>query len=249
MIPKSLHYVWLSNDPLPELLKKCRLSWEKWLPDYEWILWDRKKIEGIGNNWLVQTLETRNYAFATDFIRIYALYNFGGIYLDADVEVTGSLDPFLKHKFFIGFEFNDDLEPAVFGSAAGHPLLKELLDYYRQRDFIKENKQYDRRPLPLIFNETASQFGFRPNGQLQSLEEGIQVFPCEYFSPKNLYFKNFKTTGKNVAIHHLVSSWVKKGWKHKSKILFHQFLFMIGGKWLHSKAIAIIRKFEFKISV
>ncbi|MEK7719473.1 MAG: glycosyltransferase [Bacteroidota bacterium] len=243
MIPKLLHYVWLSGDPLPELIQKCRLSWEKWLPDYEWILWDRKKIEGIGNNWLAQALETSNYAFATDFIRIYALYNFGGNYLDADVEVTGSLDPFLKHKFFIGFEFNDDLEPAVFGSVAGHPLLKDLLDYYRQRDFIKENKQYDRRPLPLIFNETASQFGFRPNGQLQSLKEGIQVFPCEYFSPKNLYFKNFKTTGKNVAIHHLVSSWVKKGWKHKSIILFHQLIYMIGGKWLHSRVVAIIRNF------
>jgi len=242
MIPKLLHYVWISGDPLPELLKKCRLSWEKWLPDYEWVLWDRKKIEGIENNWLAQTLETRNYAFATDFIRIYALYNFGGIYLDADVEVTGSLNPFLKHKFFIGFEYNDDLEPAVFGSVAGHPLLKELLDYYRQRDFIKENKQYDRRPLPLIFNEKASQFGFKPNGQLQSLKEGIQVFPCEYFSPKNLYFKDFKTTGKTVTIHHLVSSWVKKGWRHKSKILFHQFLFIIGGKWLHSKVVAIIRQ-------
>jgi hypothetical protein len=241
MIPRTLHYVWLSNDPLPEFLKKCRKSWEKWLPDYEWVLWDRKKIEGIENNWLKQALETHNYAFATDFIRVYALYNFGGIYLDADVEATGSFDPFLKHKFFIGFEFNDDLDPAVFGSVSDHPLLKELLDYYHQRDFIKENKQYDRRPLPLIFNEKASQFGFLTNGQLQNLKEGIQVYPCEYFSPKNLYFKDFKTTANTVTIHHLVSSWVKNGWKHKSKILFHQFLFIIGGKWLHTKVVAIFR--------
>src|SRR5665647_154343 len=52
MIPKLLHYVWISGDPLPELIQRCRKSWEKWLPDYEWVLWDRKKIEGIENNWL-----------------------------------------------------------------------------------------------------------------------------------------------------------------------------------------------------
>jgi hypothetical protein len=243
MIPKLLHYVWLSGDPLSPLLQQCRDSWAKWLPDYEWVLWDRKKISEIDNEWLKQTLETGYYAFATDFLRIYALYNFGGIYLDADVEVTGSLDPFLKHKFFIGFEFNNDLEPAVFGSVAGHPLLKELLVYYHQRNFIKDNNQYDLRPLPLIFNEKASTFGFRPNGKQQFLKEEIQIYPCEYFSPKNFYFKKIKVSGKTVAIHHLVSSWVKKGWKHRSKMLFHQLLYIIGGKWLHSKVVAIIRKY------
>ena len=242
MIPRILHYVWLSNDHLPELLKQCRLSWEKWLPDYEWVLWDEKKIAGIKNTWLKQTLETNQYAFAADFLRIHALYYYGGIYLDTDVELTGNFDPFLKHKFFVGFEYNNDLQPAVFGSEAGHPLLKDLLEYYRQRDFIKENKQYDRRPSPLIFNETAAKYVFKLNGQRQVLKEGIQVYPCEYFSPKNLYFKEFKTTSNNVAIHHLVSSWVKKGWKHKSKILFHQFIYIIGGKRLNSKVVAIIRQ-------
>ena len=241
MIPKRLHYVWLSGDPLPELMVQCRDSWTKWLPDYEWVLWDQKKIEGIENEWLKQTLQTRNYAFATDFIRIHALYNYGGIYLDADVEMTGSLDPFLKHPFFIGFEFNDDLEPAVFGSVAGHPLLKDLLEYYQQRNFIKENKQCDLRPLPLIFNEKAIKFGFSPNGKPQLLKEGIQVYPCEYFSPKNLFFKKFKTTDKTVAIHHLVSGWVKKGWRHKIKILFHQLLYIIGGKRFHARVVSIIR--------
>lgn len=254
MIPKLLHYVWLSGDPLPELLERCRRSWEKWLPDYEWILWDRKKIEGIQSRWLTQTLETRNYAFATDFIRIYALYNFGGIYLDSDVELTGSFDPFLRHNFYIGFEYNGDLEPAVFGSVPAHPLLKELLEYYHERNFTRQNSKksesrqhsdsslFDRRPLPLIFNEKASRFGFCPNGRLQSLAEGIQVYPCEYFSPKNLYFKEIKISPSTVAIHHLVTSWVKKGWKYKSKILLHQFLYKIGGKRLHSKAVALLRK-------
>ena len=243
MIPKLLHFVWLSGDPLPPLIEQCRKSWEKWLPEYEWVLWDKKKIEGIENEWLKQTLETGNWAFATDFLRIYALYHHGGIYLDADVEVIGSFDPFLKHKFFIGFGFNDDLEPAVFGSVAAHPLLKELLGYYLQKRFIKENGQYDRRPLPLVFNEKTSKFGFSRNGKQQLLKEDIKVYPCEYFSPKNLYFKDFKITTRTVAIHHLVSGWVNKGWKYKSKIIFHQLIYIIGGKWVHAKFVSLIRHF------
>jgi hypothetical protein len=241
-IPKLLHYVWLSNDPLPELLQKCRNSWEKYLPDYEWVLWDREKIEGIESTWLKQTIEAKQYAFATDFLRIHALYNYGGIYLDADVELTGSFDPFLKHKFFLGFDYNNDLEPAVLGSVAGHPLLKDLLDYYEDRNFIKDNKQFDRRPLPTIFNEITTKFGFRSNGKPQHLKEGVEVYPFEYFSPKNPYFKDFKLTGKTVAIHHMDGSWVKKGWKYKVKILLHQFLYTIGGKGLNSIVVALLRK-------
>lgn len=222
-------------------MQRCRASWEQKLTDYEWVLWDRQKVEEIENKWLKQTLESGHYAFATDFIRVYALYHFGGIYLDADVEVIGLFDPFLQHRFFIGLEYNGDLEPAVFGSVPGHPLLKELLGYYQERSFIQTNKQFDLRPLPLIFNEKASGFGFLPNGRAQSLKEGIRVYPCEYFSPKNLYFKKFKTFPQTVAIHYLESSWVTKGWKHKCKILFHQVLYLLGGKRLHTWVVDLIR--------
>lgn len=225
-------------------MQHCRTSWKQWLPEYEWILWDKQKIEGIENTWLKQTVETGHYAFATDFIRIYALHTFGGIYLDADAEVIGSFDPFLQHRFFIGFEFNGDLEPAVFGSVPGHPLLKELLDYYQHKNFVKANRAYDLRPLPFIFNEKAAIFGFKQDGLRQTLKEDIQVYPCEYFSPKNLYFKKFKTSPETVTIHYLESSWVDKGWKHRCKIIFHQLLYTIGGKRLHAEAIMLIRRLQ-----
>ena len=135
MIPKTIHYCWLSGDVYPDLISKCVQSWRMLLPDYNFVLWDRKKVETIESIWLNQTIASKKYAFATDFIRIYALFHYGGIYFDTDVELIASINPFLKHDFFIGVEYNNDLEPAVIGAVPGHPLLNDLMVYYQNRSW------------------------------------------------------------------------------------------------------------------
>ena len=244
MIPKIIHYCWLSGDPYPELISKCIQSWNVHLSDYQFILWDKEKADSINSEWLKQAIESKKYAFAADFIRIYALFNYGGIYLDADVEVVASLNPFLNHDFFIGFEFNNDLEPAIFGAVQEHPLLNDLLNYYHNRPFIRKDGSQDIRPLPTIFNEIASlQYSYKANGKFQIIEnENIAIYPCEYFSPKNYYFKKIKKTTKTVAIHHFDSSWVKKNRKYWAKRKFHQLIFRLGGKSFHTQVTLIHRK-------
>jgi len=244
MIPKTIHYCWLSGDPYPELIEKCISSWKMNFPDYQYVLWDREKAESINSKWLTQTIAAKKYAFAADFIRIYALFTYGGVYLDADVELVASLDPFLAHDFFIGFEYNNDLEPAVFGAVPGHELLTHLLDYYQDRSFFKSNGTPDIRPLPTIFNEIAAlQFGVNANGKMQLInDENIAIYPCDYFSPKNIYFKHINKTSNTVAIHHFDGSWVKKDTKFVLKQAFHQMLYKLGGKSLHTQIIQIIRR-------
>ena len=244
MIPKIIHYCWLSGDPYPELIKKCVDSWKVHLPDYKFELWDLAKVQNIDSEWLRQTIAVKKYAFAADFIRVYALSNFGGIYLDADVELVGSLDPFLENDFFIGYEYNNDLEPAVFGSVAGHQWLSDLLGYYQNRPFIKIDGEQDIRPLPFIFNETgANRFGFTTNGKLQyHTEEGIAIYPCDFFSPKNIYFRHIRQNQNTVAIHHFDSGLVNKNGTYPLKRLFHQFLYRLGGKSFHNQFIQIIRR-------
>jgi mannosyltransferase OCH1-like enzyme len=244
VIPKIIHYCWLSGDPYPELISKCIQSWKVYLPDYQFVLWDREKADAIDSKWLKEAIESKKYAFAADFIRIYALLKNGGIYLDADVEAVASLEPFLKHDFFIGFEYNNDLEPAIFGAIPEHPLLADLLSYYTDRPFIKEDGSQDIRPLPTIFNEIVSQrYHYKPNGKFQFVEdENSAIYPCDYFSPKNYYFKNIKRTSKTVAIHHFDSSWVKKNGKYKMKRNFHQLLYRLGGKSFHARVTQIHRR-------
>lgn len=96
MIPKVIHYCWISGDPFPEKIQKCVDSWKRVLPDYEVVLWDYAKIHALNVRWCEEAIACKKYAFAADYIRFYALYNYGGIYLDSDVEVLKPFDDLLE---------------------------------------------------------------------------------------------------------------------------------------------------------
>ena len=104
MIPKIIHYCWLSNDPIPDDLKSCMDSWKKYLPDYEFILWNFERFPKDKSKWVRDAFDNKKYAFAADYIRIYALYHYGGFYLDMDVEVVKPFDPYLCLVTMIGYE-------------------------------------------------------------------------------------------------------------------------------------------------
>ena len=95
MIPKIIHYCWLSDDPVPSDLQKYMRTWKEKLPDYEFMKWDFNRFDKQSSKWVAQAFDNKKYAFAADYIRLYALYNYGGIYLDMDVEVLKSYNPFL----------------------------------------------------------------------------------------------------------------------------------------------------------
>lgn len=74
MIPKTIHFCWLSNDEYPQKIEKCIKSWKKHLPDYEIIKWDFSRIDKEKSPWVSQAYDAKKYAFAADYIRVYALY-------------------------------------------------------------------------------------------------------------------------------------------------------------------------------
>lgn len=80
MIPKTIHYCWLSGDPIPQDLLRCMESWQRVLPDYEFKLWNFNVFPKNSSLWVKQAFDAKKYAFAADYIRLYAVYNYGGIY-------------------------------------------------------------------------------------------------------------------------------------------------------------------------
>lgn len=216
MIPKILHLCWLSGDPYPPKIQKCLDSWKKHLPDYEIMLWDLNRFDLNSSVWVKQAFNAKKYAFAADYIRMYALYHYGGIYLDSDVEILKSFDDFLDLPYFAGAETAGTIEAAIIGAEKGCDWIKICLDYYEDRNFIKEDGQMDIRMLPEILTETIQKLKpihNLPTGSSISdlkkidMQEEVYVLPCEYFSPKVFDSRQVVLTPQTYAIHHYQNSW------------------------------------------
>ncbi len=215
MIPKIIHLCWLSGDAYPPKIAKCLETWKRHLPDYDVMLWDTKRFDLNTSVWVRQAFEKRKYAFAADYIRFYALYHYGGIYLDSDVEVLRSFDDLLDLPYFIGAEKAQTPEAAIMGAVKGCDWIKKCLDYYEDRPFIKADGTLDILTVPDIMIHQIEQL--RPIRVL-TLEESLNIrqldmqrevleFNDAFFSPKVFDSREVEITPYTYAIHHYQNSW------------------------------------------
>ena len=215
MIPKIIHYCWLSNDPFPDNIQRCIDSWKKVLPDYELMLWNFDRFPRGKSKWVDQAFDSHKYAFAADYIRLYALYNYGGIYLDSDVEVLKSFDELLYLPYFIGQENTPSgIEAATVGCEKGNILMKDMLDSYEGKDFIKPDGGFEDLPLPFIFRKCIeARYSYNyilDTKDFNNNPDVINVFPVDWFSPKHWKTKELNVTDRTYSIHHFAGSWVEK---------------------------------------
>ena len=128
MIPKKIHYCWFGGNPKPKLAEKCIKSWKKYCPDYELVEWNETTFDIDSAPLFVrQAFESKKWAFITDYVRLWAMYNYGGIYMDTDVEVVKPLDRFLSEKAFSGFESSNYVPTGIMASEKDNPVIGELL--------------------------------------------------------------------------------------------------------------------------
>ena len=216
MIPKIIHYCWLSGDPIPAKLKEYIKSWEVQLPDYQFMLWNFDRFDIDESTWVKEAFENKKYAFAADYIRLHAVYNYGGIYLDLDVEVLKTFNPFLHLSSMICYEKHGDkhFEMATFGVEKHSLWVKECLSYYDKRRFVVEGK-LDTKILPLVIKEAlAVNFKLIPVNNIYkasvSLNDPfeIRILPGEFFSPKYYWTGKLNVTTNTVSIHFFNGSWL-----------------------------------------
>ena len=102
---------------MPDLMMRCVDSWHRFLNGYEFILWDMQKVESIDSTWLKNAINNRQWAFAADYVRLWALYSEGGVYLDSDVEVVKDFSPLMAGPLMLGEEGGSGcIEAAVMGA-------------------------------------------------------------------------------------------------------------------------------------
>lgn len=208
MIPKKIHYIWLGDKPKPALVLKCLDSWRKNLPDYEIIEWGNDAISHIDNQYLQEAFYHQKWAFASDILRLHILYHQGGIYLDTDVEVRNSFDPFLQDDFFTGHELHKDecypVVTAVLGSTPQNKIIKELLALYDHTTFIINNR-LDLTPNTIRVTQYLEQkFNLAPpyEGKTKiQLTENSYIYPYYYFCTP-------RAGEPNYSIHLFDGSWI-----------------------------------------
>lgn len=208
MIPKIIHYCWFGGAPLPKAAKDCIDSWKKHCPDYEIIEWNESNFDINSNLYTKQAYENRKWAFVTDVVRLYALYNYGGIYMDTDVEVIRPLDPFLEHRAFSGFEDLSNIPTGIMAAEKGHPLFKKLVEHYDDRPFLIDGVPDLTTNVTTITNLLLPE-GFVPNNTYQEVA-GFSLYPYDYFCPRDIHTMKLVTTENTYTIHHFAGSWLPK---------------------------------------
>lgn len=208
MIPKKIHYCWFGGNPLPDDFKRYIDSWRKYCLDYEVIEWNESNFDINKYRYAREAYENKKWAFVSDVARLEAIYTYGGIYLDTDVELIKSLTPLLELDCFIAAEDNYDLSTGIgFGAKKGNPIIYENLNEYLNLSFFKSGKLNEITCVE-ITNKVLRRHGYR-NAKKLATYSGVTIFPSEYFSPINLTSNKMKITKNTYAIHHFSATWKK----------------------------------------
>ncbi len=217
MIPKIIHYCWFGGNPLPEDVKRYIEGWKKLCPDYEIVRWDESSFDINSVPYVKEAYENRKWAFVTDYVRLYALYNQGGIYMDTDVELLKPLDCFLENEAFSGFESETAVPTGIMASEPKQKAIGELLKDYDGRHFVNEKGELD-----LSTNVEAITRYFVTNGMLMNNQKqtvnGFTMYPCDYFCPKNSRTLKIEVTENSYTIHHFAGTWVEDNTNFRKKI-------------------------------
>lgn len=241
---------------MTELAEHCVASWHKHMPDWKYMRWDEDSLtramnqpnpnpcpkgKGEKRSWfefmpiyVKQAYKARKFAFVSDYVRLWALERYGGLYMDVDFEVYRPFDDLMdKYPAFAGYE-GSKRKPVMQGVIASEPhgaWVQDMLQTYQCREFIKVDNSLDLTPNTSYFTNRLETQGFIADGVEKDvflsadkkLEIGnwklkngaflLHVFPVHYFCP-------VLTTGEDVRTeetyceHKGVSSWAtNNSWK------------------------------------
>ena len=206
-IPKIIHYCWFGRNPKPKLAEKCIKSWQKFCPDYEILEWNEDNFDvTTAPKYVQQAYEARRWAFVSDFVRLRALTEMGGVYMDTDVEVIKPLDGYLKHKAFAGFEHIERVQTGLLACEKGFPLFQDFLAYYDTASFLKPDGTPDTTTNVEVLTRLCRERGMIPNDKYQVVD-GLAIYPREVFCPVDYETEKLRKTRKTVTIHWFSGSW------------------------------------------
>ena len=224
MIPKVIHYCWFGGNPLPESALRCIESWRKYLPDYEIKEWNESNFDVDTIRFTQEAYKLKQYAFVSDYARFWILNNFGGVYFDTDVELIKPIDDIVERGAFTGMEISYKKGAGLWGIAPGlgiagekgNPIFSELLSKYEKMHFVNCRGSFSVTVVKM-FSQIMNKLSYSMDDAGVAIFDHINVYPKDYFCPKNYITGELTVTENTRSIHHYAATWVKK------KSLFQRF--------------------------
>lgn len=202
-IPKIIHYCWFGGKPLPEELKKYIQSWKHYLPDYQIIEWNETNYDVTSNEFVKNAYELKKYAFVSDYVRLNALYEYGGVYLDTDVQVIRPFDEeILKKEAVFCFESEEAVMTAFMAVSPKNFIIEEFLKWYEGKRFTLEQMI----PNTVALTDILEKHGLKINGKIQMLG-AVKVYSNEYFNGFDFKNSTSLVTENTYTVHHCAGSW------------------------------------------
>lgn len=219
---------------MPQLAKDCIASWHKFMPDWEYILWNEDNFDVNSIPYVKEAYESRKYAFVSDYVRLFALKQNGGIYLDTDVEVFKSFDDLLDYPVFAGYEGSkkSPIATCVIGSEPQGQWVSRQLGRYDDRHFRQTDGSLDTTTNVEFITSDMINHGLICDGSEQDAC-GLHIFPVDYFCPMQTTGEYLKTE-RTFCDHKEMNSW--------GTVSKRPFLLRLAGPKLSIKLIKLKRK-------
>lgn len=232
MIPKIIHYCWFGKGLMPHSQKKCIEGWKKLMPDYTIMRWDESTFDLDKYPLAKYACEVKKYALASDVCRYNVLAEYGGIYLDTDVEVFKRFDEFLGYNFFTGIELYNEFyaehiqerylnadgtakDPtqnvphmevltSSMGAAKGLKMICDLRDFYNSAEASPERALHYRDWVnnDRLVARYLTQYGYRYKNETQHFGDGMVVYGTGTFGHAFCPDKR-----KDVSYHYNAATW------------------------------------------
>ena len=234
-IPKIIHLTWFSGDEFPPKLQQCINSWKRLLPDFEIRLWTMEMARQLSIQYINEALDARKWAFASDVVRAYAVWKYGGIYMDTDIFLLKRFDKLMTHKMVFFMEINPSewksfpkdsiaedgkckegeqfvvgrqIQAAMFMAQPNQKCLEDIVDFYRHRHFLDTvGNPIINIISPSIYAKVLEKYGFRYIDKEQHLENNITILPSTYVA-----CSPYETHDNSISIHYANHSWNPRSW-------------------------------------
>lgn len=134
-IPKKIHQIWIGKKTPPKKwLDSFRNSFLESNPDWEYQLWTEEEINDLHLINQQYYDKEESLVAKVDMLRYEILYQFGGVYFDADIlwlnnkSLNNLLVDTNQSGIFVGREDHRLLGNSVIGSSIKNNILKEVID-------------------------------------------------------------------------------------------------------------------------